>query len=201
MFTWMVFVLLAAPSHSLSDSFDRITANEAARRVARCGLGPARTRFDELLQEEFIVAQQAKSATDKQLACADKAASWYGLRLRASIQPRYEALRGARTSRLALADSRAWLASRGLLGKIPKYREGVTDDAVFSRQLEALCGPKATGAFQSELGFHTYSPAWEKRELRPPDLGRDVIPCLLNVTTAAGFRTGFIGNEAPASAK
>lgn len=168
---------------------------QAANRVSQCGLGPVTTRYDAELDEGVLVTTTARSVTDEQLACADKAASYYTLQLSPSIQPRYDAIREARFSREVQAQAREWLSVHNLLNKAPAYREGITDDAAFTRQLENLCGPRAKGAFQSKFGFHALSPAWVKREMHQPDFGGDVFACLLNVTTVAGFKVGFIGNE------
>jgi hypothetical protein len=146
------------------------------------------------LQEEVLTAADANSATDKQLACADKAVSFYTLELPPTVQPRYEAIRERRLSGVFQAQARAWLSSRGLLNGVPNYREGVTDDAVFTQQVERLCGPRANGAFQSKFGHHALSPDWVKGlGMRPEE--QEAMSCLLNVTTVAGFKLGFIGNE------
>ena len=93
------------------------------------------------------------------------------------------------------AQAHDWLSARGLLDRVPKYQKGVTNDGVFTRQVEALCGPHANGAFQSKYGFHALSPDWVKRELKPSGASGDTLTCLMNVAAAAGFEFGFIGNE------
>jgi len=168
---------------------------KVTKRVSQCGLGPISTRYDADLQEDILVAPDAKSATDAQLACADKAVGFYTLELPPSVQARFNAMRAARLSLEFQTQARAWLSARGLLDQLPKYQEGVTDDAKFTSQVESLCGPRAKGAFESKFGFHTLSPEWVERELEPSDRNGDVFSCLMNVTSAAGFKIGFIGNE------
>lgn len=167
----------------------------AAQRVSACGLGPVATRYDEELQEDILTAGEIKIATDEQLACADKAAGYYDLELPPSIQPRFEAIREARWSAVFLKQAHSWLAARGLLNRIPKYQQGATNEAVFTREVEHLCGPRAKGAFQSKYGFHAVSPDWVIHKLRPTAASNDVLACLMNVTAVAGFKIGFIGNE------
>ncbi|MCA1653944.1 MAG: hypothetical protein ABR588_00575 [Sphingomicrobium sp.] len=190
-----ILILVAAPASMPFDVFERITAQEAANRVAQCGLAPVTTRYDADLHEDLLTATPVNLATDEQLACADKAASYYTLELPPSAQPRYDAIREARLSAVFKAQARVWLSARGLLNQVPEYRVGITNDALFTRRIESLCGPRARGAFQSKFGFHAVSPDWVKRNLNPPERGGEVLSCLMNVTTVAGFEFGFIGNE------
>jgi hypothetical protein len=195
-----IFLLVAAPSSSPydgfeRDAFERITVQEAANRLAQCGFGPVTTRYDADLDEDVLIATGAKSATDEQLACADRAVSYYTLQLSPNIQPHYDAKREARLSELFQTQARDWLAARGLLNRLPKYQEGVTNDAGFARQVESLCGPRAKGAFESKFGVHAFSPEWIRRELKPTASDQGVFWCLVSATTAAGFKVGFIGNE------
>lgn len=191
----MLLILLVAPTSASSDVFERITAQEAVKRISQCGFGPVTTRYEADLQEDVLTANGAKSATDKQLACADKAASFYTLELPPTVQRRYDAIREARLSGVFQARAREWLSARGLLNRVPKYQEGITDDAAFTRQVEGLCGPRAKGAFDSKFGFHALSPEWIRRELDPSDRDEEPFFCLMNVTTAAGYKFGFIGSE------
>jgi hypothetical protein len=190
-----ILIVLAAPAASPFDIFERITVQEAAKRVSQCGLGPVTTRHDGELDEDVLIATSAQSATDEQLSCADKAASYYTVELPPNVQPRYDAICKARLSVAFREEARAWLSARGLLGLLPRYQEGVTDDAAFTREIESLCGPRAKGAFESKFGFHALSPDWVEREMDPPGKGEAVFGCLMNATTAAGFQLGFIGNE------
>jgi len=196
----VVFIAGACSSASSTSSspqpFERITAQEAAKRVTQCGLGPVTTRYDAELQEDILTAADAKSATDEQLACADKSVGFYTLELPSKIQPRYDAIRETRLSGVFRAEARAWLAARKLIDKVPKYHDGVTDDVTFTRQIEGLCGPRAKGAFQSTFGFHALSPDWVKSLGMPPKQDeQDAMSCLLNATAVAGYKVGFIGNE------
>jgi hypothetical protein len=188
---------MAAPGSTPSGMFERITAEEAAKRFTQCGLGPATIRWNDpdTGGEDILVATGVKSATDDQLKCADKAVSYYTLELPPEIERRFEVLREARLAPVFQAEARAWLSARGLLNRVPQYRQGETDDAAFTRQIESLCGPRAKGAFQSQFGFHALSPDWAKRNLNPPDKGDEALSCLMNVATVTGYQFGFIGNE------
>jgi hypothetical protein len=175
----------------------RIPSQEAAQRLRQCGLQPVTIRFNdpEYGGEDILVATGVKAATDQQLRCADKAANYFILELSPDIERRFEALREARLAPILEAKARAWLSDKGLLGRVPRYSRGKTNEGTFTRQVEELCGPKAHGAFQSQYGFHAVSPDWIKRNLDPPDKSEDALICLMNVTTVAGFEIGFIGNE------
>ena len=148
------------------------------------------------MQQDVMVVAAAGTVTDQQLECADKGASYHTLELPPHVQRRYNAIRAARFKLAFDADARAWLSARGLLGKVPEYRRGVTDDSAFTRRVEELCGPRAKGAFQSTYSFRTLDPAWIKREMQPPEMGEEVFTCIVNVTSIAGFELGFVGNEA-----
>lgn len=186
----------AIPSNPTEELFEQITPEAAAERVSQCGLGVVTIRRDEFLQSEVLTAASATSVTDEQLVCADKAAGYYDLELPTDVQPRYDAIREARLSAHFLAEAQGWVAERGLLERVPTYEAGVTDDAAFTRQLEELCGPRATGAFQSEYGFHAIGPHWVQHNLQPFGDGAEVLTCLMNVARVAGFDIGFIGNRA-----
>ena len=190
-------LLLIAAQDFTTVGFDRITAQEAAKRFTQCGLGPVTIRRNDpdMGGEDVLVATSIKSATDEQLRCADKAVSYYTVVLPPQIEGRFEALRDERLAPVFQAQARSWLSARGLLNRLPKYEKGASDDGAFTRQVETLCGPHAKVAFQSRFGFHTLSPDWAKRELDPAKGGDEVLACLMNATTAAGFEFGFIGNE------
>jgi hypothetical protein len=161
-------------------------------------LGPATIRFEDELQSDILSLPDAASATESQLSCLDSAVG-FGIfvKLPAPLQPRFDAIREARASEMMRANAREWLSKRGLLARLPKYVHGATDDAAFAWEAENLCGQKAKGAFQSQYGPHAFNPDWiENLGLSPQGEGMEAMSCLLNVTIAAGFRIGFIGNEA-----
>jgi hypothetical protein len=188
--------LLALAAPSALPTVEHVRPQEAAKRVSECGLGPVATHYEPDLQEDVLVASSAQSATDDQLACAYKIVGfYYTLELPPNVQPRFDAMLNAEAEVWMKAQAHDWLSARGLLDRVPRYQRGVTDDGVFTRKVEALCGPQAKGAFQSKYGFHALSPDWIKRELKPSDPSSDALTCLMNVTAAAGFEFGFIGNE------
>lgn len=123
----------------------------------------------------------------------DQAASFYDVELSSSAQPRFNAIREARSAALMTTEGRKWLKAHDLLDQLPKYEPGVTDDAAFGRKIEKLCG--ADGALQSRYGPHALSPEWGMRLV--PDVSSEDghFTCLLNVTWATGFEMGYIGNE------
>ena len=94
-------------------------------------------------------------------------------------------------------EAREWLSKRGLLERVPKCIAGTTDDVVFTREVEQLCGHQTKGAFQSQYGQHALSPEWIRSlGLPPKDEDMEAMSCLLNVTAVAGYEVGIIGNEA-----
>jgi hypothetical protein len=176
--------------------FEQVTPQVAAERVSQCGLGTVTISYDELLQSDVLTSAGATSVSVEQLACADRAVSYYQLELPPALQPRYDAIRAARLAAHARVEARAWLAERGMLERLPRYEAGVTDEGAFTRQLERLCGPRAEGAFQSEYGFHAISPDWARRTFEPFEDGAEALTCLMKAAFAAGFEIGFVGNEA-----
>lgn len=176
---------------------EHITSQEAADRVSKCGLGAVTVEVrhtDWGEDDEVLVAKSATGATDEQLQCADRATSYYQLELPPTLQTRYDAIRDRRVSAELLAESRERLSARGLLDRVPRYERGITDDAAFTRAVEELCGPKASGAFGSKFGVHAISPDWVLRELKPPNYGSELLGCILDVTRVAGYEVHFIGN-------
>lgn len=180
------------------EKMERITPGMAVERATKCGLGPVTIRNDKELQSDILSVPDAVSATEKQLSCLDDATG-FGIfvELPAGVQPRFDALREARASRLMRAKASEWLSRRGLLARVPKYVRGTTDEAVFTREVEQLCGSETEGAFQSQYGRHVLSPEWITKFGMPPrDKDVQAMSCLINVTTVAGFKLGFVGNEA-----
>jgi hypothetical protein len=194
----LTFLLGLLATSSALPAVKRITPEEAATRVSQCGLGPVGTRYDPDLQEEILVAASAKSATNEQLACAYKVVGfYYTLELPPNVQRRFDAILDAVADVRARAEAREWLTARGLLNRVPKYQAGVTDAGAFTRQVEALCGPQAKGAFQSKYGFHALSPDWARQLGLPPKReSTEAFSCLMSVTAYAGFKFALIGNEA-----
>jgi hypothetical protein len=199
----LTFLLGFLATASALPTVERIKPQEAAKRVSQCGLGPVTTRYDPDLQEDILIASSAQSATDDQLACAHKVVgSHYTLELPPNVQRRFDAIRGAAAHVRARAQAHEWLSARGLLNRVPKYQAGVTEDGAFTRQIEALCGPQAKGAFQSKYGFHALSPDWARQLGIPPkSKSMETLSCLISATALAGFTFGLIGNEAIARPK
>jgi hypothetical protein len=179
---------------------ERLSAEEAAERASKCELGLVTVKYDAELQSQTLVPAAAGSASDEQLTCINKASSSYSVELPPPEQIRFDAIRLKRFDVAFEKYAREWLAARGILDRVPKYEQGITNDAAFAREIEKLCGPRARGAFHSRFGPHTLSPDWLGREVRKGDV-EDVMGCLMSVSRVAGFDYGFIGNEAASEAK
>ena len=189
----LILIAAAQMSASLLNAYDRITPQVAAQRVSGCGVGTVSVRSDAELNADVLVVSEAAPIPDQQLACIDKAASFYDVELPPSAQPRFNAIREGRSAALMAAEARKWLKAHNLLDRLPKYDPGVTDDAAFGRKVEKLCS--ADGALQSRYGPHALSPAWAMHRATNAPIEDGPLACLLNVTWATGFKMGFIGNE------
>lgn len=192
MFGTVILIAAAQLSASLLNAYERITPQVAAQRVAACGVGAITVRSDADLDADVLVVAAA-AVSDRQLTCMDKAASFYDVELPPSVQPRFNAIREARSAALMASEARKWLRAHNLLDRLPKYESGVTDDAAFGREVEKLCG--ADQALQSRYGPHALSPEWAMQHATDARLEDGPMACLLNVTWATGFKMGFIGNE------
>jgi hypothetical protein len=189
----LILIAAAQMSASLLNAYDRITPQVAAQRVAGCGVGTVSVRSDAELDADVLVVAESVPIPDQQLACIDKAASFYDVELPPSAQPRFNAIREARSAAWMAAEARNWLKAHNLLDRLPKYDPGVTDDAAFGRKVEKLCS--ADGALQSRYGPHVLSPAWAMHRATNAPIEDGRLACLLSVTWATGFKMGFIGNE------
>lgn len=192
MFLMLAMFAAAQLSGPLPDGFERITPQVAAERVGNCGTGTVTIRSDPNLDTDVLVVAGKGTITDEQIACIAKAASFYEVELPPDAQPRLNAITEARGAAIVEAYTHNWLATHNLLGRLPKYEAGVTNDAAFAREIEKLC--KAKGALQSQYGVHALNPAWATRQKDEP-LEDQPFACVINVALASGFKLGFIGNE------
>lgn len=158
------------------------------------------TKYEPDLHEDVLIASEAQSVTDEQLACAFRVVDfYYTLQLSADAKSRFDSILEANAAMRAKSEASNWLAARGLLARVPTYDKGLTDEATFTHQIENLCGPKAKGAFQSKYGFHSLSPEWFRRLGMPPKPeATEALTCLMRVAAFTGFSVGFIGNAAAA---
>lgn len=193
MLAHVITIALAQMSALLLDAYPSITPQVAAKRVADCGVGAVTVRADTDLGADVLVVEGSEPVSDQQLACINKAASFYDVELPSSAQPRFDAIRDAVSAALMASEARKWLKAHGLLNRLPKYEPGVTDDAEFGRKVEKLCS--AEGALQSQYGPHTLSPAWTTQRVGDAQREEGTLKCLLSVTWASGYKMGFIGNE------
>lgn len=193
MYAHLIMIAAAQMPASLLNAYENITPQVAAKRVTDCGVGAVTVRSDAELDTDVLVVAGSATVSDQQLACIDKAASFYDVELSPSMQPRFNAIREARSAALMASEARKWLKAHNLLNQLPKYEPGVTNDAEFGRKIETLC--RADGAFQSRYGPHALNPEWMMRRSTGARLEDGPLACLLNVTWATGFKMGFIGNE------
>ena len=194
----LTFLLGLLATSSALPGVTRVTLQEAAEQVSQCGLGPVTAHYEPEVEEDILVAKSAQLVTDDQLACAFNVVGfYYTLALPPDVQTRFDKMLHETATKLAKARAREWLSDRGLLHRVPDYQDGVTDDRVFTSKIERLCGPQAKGAFQSKYGFHILSPEWtNKLGFSLNSKRMETLDCLLNTTAFAGFKIGFIGNEA-----
>ncbi|WP_168453895.1 hypothetical protein [Sphingopyxis microcysteis] len=166
----------------------------AAEQITQCGAGAVDIRYDDLLQSYVLTV---RDATEAQLRCVETAAGYHEVELQPELQKAFDEIRAAKYSAVYQDHAVAWLSSRGLLDKVPKFRAGVTDVMAFSGKMEMFCGPAAKGALQSEYGPRTISPEWLRKIPLPPRAEDDeAISCLMATASVAGFELSFIGNEA-----
>jgi len=192
MAAFFMFLAAAQLSPAILDAYENITPQVASRRVAACGAGAVVIRTDAVLDVDILVVTAA-AVSDAQLICVEKAASFYPVEFPPSVQPRFDAVREARSTALMAAEGRKWLKDHGLLDRLPTYRPGVTDDEMFRREVEQLCGTQE--ARRSTDGPHAIDREWPRQRGTDAWSGDESMACLLNVTWAAGFKLGFIGRE------
>jgi hypothetical protein len=195
-----IFLLWSA---SFADPLENLafTSPElASRNIVQCGAEAVEIRYDDLDNSDGFSPSPilvVHGATDEQLPCIDRAAGFYDVALPPELQKGFDAIRLAQYMKAYRERAAASLSARGLLGQVPKFRAGETDDIAFARQLEAICGPAAAGALQSSHGPHVVSPEWLSRIPLPPKPEDDeAISCLMAAAFTAGFELGLIGNEA-----
>jgi hypothetical protein len=165
----------------------------AVERLKACGFAQVAVRDDEELQEDALAVSGITQASEKQLRCAAEVSlsSLMYVELPEPLNQKYQQLYWRMERDKGRRDARAWLERRGLLAKLPTYVEGQTDDLVFAHKIEAICGPKAKGAFVRDHGNMTINTG----TIEHPTLDDETFMCLLNVSSAAGFKLGFVGHE------
>jgi hypothetical protein len=192
----LTLLLLAEAARTVATPFGPVeimTPRAAAERVAKCGAGTVAIRHNEELQSDVLVITSTEPITETKLVCVDQAASYFDVVLPSASRASFKKIRNERLSAAAKVETRKWLDEHKLLGRLPLYEAGRTDDAAFAKEMESLCGPEAKGAFQSPHGPHAISPDWAERMFAKGDEAS--LTCLLKVASATGFPLGFIGNE------
>ncbi|MEA3039583.1 MAG: hypothetical protein QOE79_2096 [Sphingomonadales bacterium] len=184
------WLLLAAPV------LEARSADEAARQLAACGFPERSVRIgeDALLEEEVVaVGAGAASPSERQLGCAARASLATSVDLQfdsARTGTRYGRSYDALSRASALAESRRWLAERGLLGRLPAWDGTPEDLPTAAAGIERLCGLEPGSRFLLRFGVLTLRAEWFEGET-----GSDELLCLARAVYAAGLQSGFIGNE------
>lgn len=188
-------LLLNAPAAAqpVSPVLGRVWPGTAAERVRACGFRNVALWYDRTLDEYAVIVSGSDAASDEQLSCAAKASldTDYSVDLPGPLAARYDRLYWPLAEDAARRRARAWLASRGLLARLPPYVRGRTDSLAYARKLERICGPRAHGAFHMDDGFVTITTGPEaKAELDPA-----TFDCLSNALWASGLPTGLVGSD------
>ena len=194
MFTLIVSALSAsAAANPVRALGAPVTPKDAAAGVAACGFSSDRAKFDALIQQDVIEVVRVTSASEEQLGCAARAsiAYQYYVIFPEALEKAYQPLYAALARESEQANAKAWLAKRGLLARLPIYDPQRYDDRTFSRALERLCGPKATGTLEPGTGMAALNKAASEGRL-----DEEALWCLVNAGTASGYSIGFVGNEA-----
>ena len=186
--------LLAADAAPPAE-FVRVMPDDVVAQLKACGFSAVSMHYDGELQDDVLVIADA-AATDGQLDCAARLylESGYWVEVPETFRSRYFERYGL----LSAESARQWglreLEARGDLQRLPLYEAGTTDDAVFARKVETLCGDVAAGMLESEYGPHTISPEWIGDRGNPEQMA-EALACAMRFSAAAGFSLGFIGNE------
>jgi hypothetical protein len=183
----------ATEAPRFSGTVEGVRPELAAQRVAACGFNDVWPKFDDTLQEEVIEVRNG-SATEEQLRCVAEVSllAQYYVVFPDSVNQVYQPLYWSLAEEKDLADAKAWLAEKGLLSRLPRYEKDKTDSTAFARSLEAMCGPKASGALEPLNGMATFN----ADALGSEKMDDETFRCLISAATVSGYRVGFIGNEA-----
>lgn len=186
----MLFVA-AAPAAPLDQN-----QTEMVARISACGFSHVRASYESDLQSDVIIVGD-EAASDQALECAAKTidGSDFLINFEQQLAARYYATQQRLFEPRGKAKASAYLASRGLLEKVPDFATSGLDDATFAKKLEAVCGPSARGLLGSSYGPHTLNSAMLP-DGDPDDQFRDAFSCLMAAAAVAGFDIGFVGNEA-----
>jgi hypothetical protein len=189
----LLALLSAATPPSTDTPIAYVKPEVAAEQLKACGFAHVAVRDDRELQEDVLVVTGINQASERQLRCAAEVSlsSITYVEFPEPMNQQYWQLYSRMEQERDRRDARAWLERRGLLAKLPTYVKGKTDDLQFARRLEGLCGPKAKGAFVRDQGMMTMKTG----TIEHPAFNNETFMCLMNVSSAAGLRWGFVGNE------
>lgn len=174
-----------------------MSPDDALAQLRLCGLQQVEaTHADDF--QDYVIEVRDANATDVQMECAARISldSAYWLDVPEAARKTYFAHYNRLSRERNRESARARLAEQGLLDRLPDYVAGVTDDAAFALELEALCGDAAKGALKSGYGPHAISPAWTAAgDYSEFQASGEAGICLLTFAAAAGFDLYLIGNE------
>ena len=202
----MLSIGAAAPAGSdgpLHVPVEPVTPEVAAARIAACGFKSVRSRFDDGLQEDVVEVHDVAAASPEQLRCAALASldTLHFVVFPAEVEQAYRTLYRRMSDERDRAHATAWLASRNLLSRLPRFDPKLQDDPSFTRALETLCGPRAAGTLKPMRGMATFEEGaldsfGKDGAIAEGRLDEETFSCLINAATATGYPLGFIGNEA-----
>jgi hypothetical protein len=189
----LAVLLWAAPVQGFDIPRERVKPELAVERLKACGFEHVALQEDRDLQEEVLAVSAITQASEKQLRCAAgvSLSSITYVEFPEPLNKQYWQLYWRMEEDKDRIEARAWLERRGLLATLPAYVKGEMDDLRFARKAEAICGSKAKGAFIREHGIMTI----KMGTIEHPTLDNETFTCLLNVSSASGFKWGFVGNE------
>ncbi|WP_420144590.1 hypothetical protein [Sphingobium sp.] len=182
----------AIPANPLDIHVELVKPEVAVAQVAACGMKNVRSKLDDTLQEDVIEVGDV-SASEEQLRCVARASlvSSYYVVFPLSVERGYQTVYQRMSNEKDKADAKAWLEKRGLLSRLPTYDPKHSDEVAFVRELEAMCGPNATGTIKTMHGMGTF----EGDAVSSGKLNDGTFWCLINGAAASGYPFGFIGNE------
>jgi hypothetical protein len=186
-------MMTGASAHPADPGLGRVWPGLAAQEVGRCGFPSVALSYDQALDQYVVVVPGISQAPDAQLRCAAQVSlnTDYYVDFRVPLNRRYEQVYWPMAEGEGRADARDWLASRGLLSKLPAYVKGKTDDLAYARQLEGLCGPRAKGAFAIEQGALTLRTGPQSH----PRIDTRTADCLMNAQWASGLPTAVAASQ------
>lgn len=185
----------AASAEQPAFEYEELGHEEAEARARACGFEQVDASYEEYLQSDELRISDP-TITDEQLSCL---ASAMDLTLTiVSVPPEYMRPFSHMQSELALPRMMPKLLvslEKDGFGPPPPYIPSEMTEGDYAATLEAHCGPEAEGAFSSEYGPTTISPAWMTFDGLQSKAKMAAFSCITTSVMIAGFPLRFIGNE------